>query len=260
MQSIASPRSFALNAQLQQILTDTRDLPKGKPADAVCWNVGECGARHLTKAGGLPYVPRGFEWPTFDEIPLVFYGQFCFADSEDIVDDLPGDVLLIFGQAPGEFPGYFDYEWMPLRLDNLVSIEDIPNTPKQFKPCHASIARLTDYNTWRPFARNTTEDVRFHCNRTTYPMFFHGTKIGGVPTIVVGDYADDVEPWQPPGRFICQLDSIGSPPPGNWPFLNLDHGDWVPHSNPGFLEFTGHGTLVLYLDDDGLIHEELCFS
>lgn len=91
-------------------------------------------------------------------------------------------------------------------------------------------------------------------------MSFHGTKIGGVSTIVIGEYPEDVEPWKPPGRFICQLDSIGWQNPKEWPFLNLACGDWEGYSNPGFMELTGHGTLFLYLKDDGDIQEEIYFS
>ena len=260
VKSIAGPKSFALNSQLQQILTDTQHLPDGFPADVCCWNVGECSTRHLTKTGGLPYIPIDFEWPTFDDVPLVFYGQFCFADSTDVVGDLPGDVLLVFGQPPGEYPGFYTFEWLPMGLSNLASLGDLPETPRQFKPCYASMLRTTDYETHRPLASDTTEEDGYDLDRTTYPMFFHGTKIGGVSTIVIGDYPEDIKPWEPPGRFICQLDSLGRRSPGSWPFLNLERGDWVGDSNAGFMELTGNGTLFLYLDDDGDIHEEIYFS
>ena len=71
--------------------------------------------------------------------PMVFFVQLCFADSRDLVGELPGDVLLIFtSDEHGHTTDGLHYEWYPLGIEGLVTVDDIPDTPWRAAPCQAS--------------------------------------------------------------------------------------------------------------------------
>ena len=75
-------------------------------------SIGEPPQPHLTKIGGLPYLPRDVAWPLDDDFsPMPFIGQIYFSDSLSILPcDLPGDVLLFFGDPA--FPEKWRSRWM----------------------------------------------------------------------------------------------------------------------------------------------------
>src|SRR5262245_1554009 len=114
VQNVVGPKEFSLFGQIAEIIADTPDLPEPVPADWCLWNAGEGPHGQMTKAAGLPYRPRGLKWPAFEGRPLAFLGQFCFADSLDLVGDLPAPILLVFSQPPGDYPGFRHYEWVSL--------------------------------------------------------------------------------------------------------------------------------------------------
>jgi hypothetical protein len=70
--------------------------PHGVPADWFVWGTGEGPYRAVTKLGGVPYLPTAMPWPERDGTVGDFYAQLVFADSRDLVPELPGDVLLVF--------------------------------------------------------------------------------------------------------------------------------------------------------------------
>jgi hypothetical protein len=258
VRNVVGPRQLALYQQIHEVTTRTPHLPEPVPADVCVWNLGDAPRRDMTKVGGLPYLPRSLGWPTFAGEPLVFLGQFCFADSADLVGPLPAEILLLFSQAPGDYPGYHEFLWVPLGSNNLIRAEELPATKISFRPCYASLFRTQDYDTFRPLAPDTTEEDRYVSDRPCYPLFFDGSKIGGASTVVPGDYPEGMERPGPPGRFLAQLDSIGPLDP--WPFLNLRREASELDSKQRFLKLIGHGTLFLYLDENGAVKHDLYFS
>ena len=87
---------------------------------------GEPTDRHVTKIGGLPYRPAKMPWPTGqDGTPMSFLAQINFANSKDLVGELPGDVLLVFTPDSDGFIESLSFEWQPLAPNvfwaNLVS-------------------------------------------------------------------------------------------------------------------------------------------
>ena len=83
------------------------------PTDNFVWAKGVAPDPGMTKVGGLPQLPKVFEWPlarpriAVEELgdrerPMEFVAQFNLEDSRDLVpDDLPGDILLVFIRRGG---------------------------------------------------------------------------------------------------------------------------------------------------------------
>src|SRR5207245_256800 len=85
------------------------------------------------KIGGLPFWPKKKDWPVGrSDTPMTFVAQFCFSDSADLFDPLPGDILVLF--ADGAYhkdwhPQDVDalrFEWLNQSESNLVEEADIP--------------------------------------------------------------------------------------------------------------------------------------
>lgn len=170
------------------------DLGASVPVDRFVFGRGEPFHRHLSKVNGLPYRPRGKPWPQdSDGKPMVFLVQFCFADSRDVVDDLPGDVLLVFVRAYGEphalpLLNSLVFEWYPLKMSNLT--DDVPSPPFTFPRCYGERNRSVDYTEEPkaidsisrvvPLAAFPNNEFARHLvfkNITCYPRM----KIGGSP-------------------------------------------------------------------------------
>jgi hypothetical protein len=112
-------------------------------SDVMLIGIGEPRIRYVTKLGGLPYRPASVPWPrTGAGEPLVFFGQVCFAESRDLFEKLPGDVLLIFTKDEHDHTcGNLHYEWYPLGFEGLVAAEDIPETPWRVAPYFTLLSR-----------------------------------------------------------------------------------------------------------------------
>lgn len=55
---------------------------------------------HLSKLGGEPFCPKGFEWPQTESGPALFLGQLYLSyELQDETHRLPGDLLLLFDRA-----------------------------------------------------------------------------------------------------------------------------------------------------------------
>jgi Domain of unknown function (DUF1963) len=113
-----------------ETLRDRLDLRKGQalPTDVFVFGKGEAPRRDGTKVSGLPYWPVGRAWPNDSEgVPYRFLAQFNFADSHDLVGDLPGEVLLVFvGEEGADWcavdPPAVHFEWLPLGLEPVASV------------------------------------------------------------------------------------------------------------------------------------------
>lgn len=112
-------------------------------SDVMLVAAGEPTDRFVTKLGGPPYRPARLPWPTTATgEPRVFFGQVCFADSLDLVGDLPGDVLLIFTHGEHDHTsGELHFEWHPLGIGEPVAPADVPETPWHVFPCFMHLSR-----------------------------------------------------------------------------------------------------------------------
>lgn len=103
--------------------------------DVFVWGQGEPKDRTLTKIGGLPYWPAERPWPEAGGQPLPFVAQFNFADSRDLVGELPGEILVVFSDPgerwrTGDVSG-LQFEWMRVG-DGRVVVERL--VPKPARP------------------------------------------------------------------------------------------------------------------------------
>ncbi|NQT13137.1 MAG: DUF1963 domain-containing protein [Planctomycetes bacterium] len=99
---ITSPSDICINERLRAEVREQVDWGPAVPVDVFVMATGEPRDRHVTKIGGLPYRPASKPWPkSQDRQPMTFLAQFCFADSKDLVGDLPGEVLLVFASPEG---------------------------------------------------------------------------------------------------------------------------------------------------------------
>jgi uncharacterized protein DUF1963 len=220
---------------------------KGKriATDVFVWARGEPPDPAMTKIGGVPYRPRSLAWPQ-DEggNPLRFTAQLCFADSRDIVADLPGDVLLIFGDDDALLadPEDLVFEWSSLGIQDVASEAPQPTTGEPLTPYYGIIHRTED---WPDAPAQFPDRYR---NRWASPWLlsvFEGTKIGGIPSGIQG---------QPTigGRFLAALGSI-SASYSAYPVINAPE---PPGSSPGDLMIGDMGSLYLFLDRHGRVCAE----
>jgi len=87
-----------------------------------------------SRFGGLPDLPAGSEWPTYDSIPYRFLGQINFADISLDNDCFPSNGLLSFFVADGEQDGEGKF-WLDEGYIYAIYISDLTNlktmpTPK----------------------------------------------------------------------------------------------------------------------------------
>jgi len=198
------------------------------PTDVFVFAKGEPRDRGVTKVGGLPFWPREKDWP-FGKSgkPMDFVAQFCFADSTDLFDALPGDLLLIF--ADGVYlkdwdegdTGALRFEWFKRSHINLIEAADIPKTRWEIIPVYGEIHRTIDYligsiwerEWWSILLRKSKSPSDFISGlgaRSALEKAYHqswcvamieGTKIRGIPRWI--QTAEGI-----PGRFLCALGSI----------------------------------------------------
>ena len=117
---LVGPGSLAVNEQLRaEALAGSCYRGSRIATDVFVWARGEAPNPAMTKIGGVPYRPRSLPWPRDGEGRRIrFIAQLCFADSRDIVGDLPGDVLLIFGDDDALLvaPERLVFEWSSLGI------------------------------------------------------------------------------------------------------------------------------------------------
>lgn len=112
------------------------------PTDAFFMDRGEAPHPAMTRTGGIPYWPKNRPWPTnWRGIPMTFVAQINFADSGDLFDGLPGDILVVFRGHRGGLKGY----WLPAELEDVIGLEDVPESVcvKSFQQ-HGVVQRLYD--------------------------------------------------------------------------------------------------------------------
>lgn len=246
-EGITGPREVAVVDQLRAESANFLSQFRQVPVDLFVWAIGEPVNRAATKAGGLPYRSKSRPWPLDQHgQPKSFAGQICFAESKDLVGDLPGDVLLVFSDEFLEHEG-LTFEWQDLGLTNLMDRDDLPSLPHDLTPCYGVRLRSHEYVVPEPPFEGYLEQrdkVRDQIDLAVY----EGTKIGGAPFWVQGDP-------ELPGRYICQLGSICPSYHEPWPFVNQA----APTDNlaGGYLIWGDVGALTIYLDEHGRILPEI---
>lgn len=264
-QIITSPQHLAIIEQLRKESLSSRNLP-AIPTDVFVFAKGEPSNRSVTKIGGLPFWPKRKNWPTGNAgKPMSFVAQFCFTDSMDLFDSLPGEILLVFADGiygkdwtEGDV-GALRFEWVNGSESSLVETKDIPLARWDLLPVYGEIHRTKDY---------MTELSVQSALKEAYKMWYciaiaEGTKIGGMPRWIQD--ADEI-----PGRFLCALGSVhpvyqtDGIIPRPYPFTNFQ-GPLV-RCRGGFraaeeeirrnrlLMWGDVGSLFLFLDDTNRIH------
>lgn len=272
------------------------DLGPAVPCDIFVFALGEPADRSVTKYGGLPYRSAITPWPREDIVestilleddlalvrrlthddwaalrndgstvgdfiaeafpPLQFLAQFNFGDSRDLVGELPGDVLLLFGSYGHPYIRY--YEWQPLGLETLVDAGQIPPCPfaeDEFRVCYGQIHRTCDYP--EAEARHPALAER-HRDHALFRLEAH--RIGGVPFVL----QDELRP----GRLIAVMNGVCPDLQLSWPWTNVERvtSDPVPGrraSRKGERPSPAHRTFIesdvsiyLSIDDQGGLHWE----
>jgi hypothetical protein len=255
---ITSPYNIIAVEWLRQQSNKQAGIRPLVPADVFLFAHGEPEIRHVTKVGGMPYRPADKPWPMSKPglwppvpKPMTFLAQFCFANSLDIVSDLPGEVLLIFAENE-EFarPEALYFEWYPLGLTNLVRAADVPPPGWEFVVCYGYRHRTVDY----PLARNafgygeyTDDDL----------AILPATKIGGTPSFIQGDPNRNQEPDNRPGRFLGQLAQICPEFDRPYPWINQASSISLWSSSAkDVLTLVDAGYVYLFLDD----RNEVCWE
>jgi hypothetical protein len=241
--AITSPHDIAVIEQLREEALVGRPSPKRVSMDVFVFGLGEPVRREVTKVGGLPYWPAERKWPrTRDGRPRTFLAQFCFADSRDIVGDLPAEVLVIFDDEEvsgghGEEDAFgLSFEWMNLGQSNLVSAEDIPQRNHKITPCYGTRHRTWDYL--------GTGDLFQRYHAPWQIDMVEGTKIGGMPRWIQ-------HPERLPGRFLCALGSIQ--PVWQRPFPYVNVAEPLDPYDEETLMWGDAGSLYLFIDERGQV-------
>ena len=235
--NLSGPASIAYIEQIRrQVTASGGQLGEPVPVDLCVWNLGDSNRRDVTKIGGVPYWPATERWPTFGGgKPYTFVAQFCFADSRDIVPNLPGDMLVILARTTNY--QNLKLRWFKNTSDELTPAAEIPPSRWTIQPCHATLHRANEY----PQADYEVFDEYPFPLNVWAARFLDGSKIGGFwefreELLDLEDYdADELEEMDQDIRkgiesaaesvkkkersFICQIGSVGTS--GPQPFLNV---------------------------------------
>ena len=232
-----------------ETLRDAHGLRIGKacPTDVFVFGWGESPRRDGTKVGGTPYWPADRPWPSSAAgKPCLFLAQFNFADSPDLLPDLPGDVLLLLledAQGYLREPAQIRFEWLPLGLPTASDFNDLPSALKA-GPFYGVIRRSADY-----------PDVTERADALDIPGGYNlpvlnGTKIGGVPHFIQA--ADEGT-----GECLCQLGSVQAHARVPYPWVNraeplgLEFDERGIYGRGNSAVFGDMGTIYVFRDRDG---------
>jgi hypothetical protein len=260
------------------------DLGPSVPADRFVFGWGESSARYLTKVNGLPYRPAGLPWP-YDRNgnAMVFLAQFCFADSHDIVGNLPGDVMVVFSRSrkdqlldppvfesgtfperPVVAPWYDDslkIEWYPIGIDSLITADELIKNGVVFPTCFGVRYRSTDFTDTgkgedgfrKVVPKNLLSENPFVVSLTLRSLVRHpGMKIGGAPLWCHGPEMEHE------GRYIASFGGVALECDCLYPTVNrrepisLRASSWETH-----LTFGDGGYIHFFVNGDGSVEWEV---
>jgi hypothetical protein len=233
---ICSPYDIAVVEQLRREALAGKQVA-GIPTDIFLFAKGEAPRRDLTKLGGLPYWPASEPWPRAEDGALLtFIGQISFIDSRDIVNSLPGDILLFFAPSESEWldpdDSTVEFFWVSEGDNTLITPEMVPQFEFAIPPSYGVIYRTVDY---------PGQDGLFNqFNGSDNIAVLEGFKIGGAPR-----WIQDEEDM--PGNFLCDFGSL-SFGKTQYPFTNVSEpADPRQHHGPMWGDM---GSLYVFLDGE----------
>jgi len=86
---------------------------------------------------------------------MALIAQFNFTNSKDFIGELPGDLLLVFGD---DIDGPIDplhFEWQNLGQNDLVT--QLPSDSMAISPCFGNRCRTVSFPNAMPIDRGTSE-------------------------------------------------------------------------------------------------------
>ncbi len=259
---ISSPVHACTLFQARKAVHNLIHWGKQVPIDVFVWSSGEPPRAYLTKIGGRPYRPAGRSWPCDRSgEPLWFVGQFCFADSRDLVGSTPGDILLIFTEKEDYGFRNLQFEWHDIDTDKGDSQEHLPPSHSPFDNLHGHILRTYTYPRGRPIEACSGQwpliqtDVCYY--HSLHRMLrIEGTQIGSAPFWI---QTEDMLP----GRVIATLSSPCPDPHSAYPWINhpdplfpanewprLEHDKWR-------LMIGDRGGIYISVDTAGELHYDI---
>jgi hypothetical protein len=191
--------------------------------------------------------------------PLTFVGQICFADSWDILPELPGDLLVLLARGD-------DYVntiglWFNLDDGPLLDPKRVPKSGIALLPLHASLYRTIEYAKF-PYGELKSNGLRY-----SVPLFRHitSTKIGGITPDVGGEYVRNEGETKDQYDARCQrldaqlqakyIGTLHSPEGPNqpYPYIGLANGSKLSaRGRDAFLHIADCGGLSFYLEGDSV--------
>ena len=186
--------------------------------DAFTWALGPGPSRATTQVGGSPYWPVDKPWPQFDGQPGTFLAQLNFADSRDLLPDLPGEILCLFVKDEDFYADEaFQAFWLPAGLEDLVEVGNHPQATFPLLYAHGIRFRTVD-DLGKRDRYSDPEDESEDAEVAFEAAIIAGTKIGGAiwdPQ----DYAPEVADGE---TFLGSLCSIQGAPECPWPWANQE--------------------------------------
>ncbi|WP_197528793.1 DUF1963 domain-containing protein [Aeoliella mucimassa] len=251
---ITSPAELCEIELVRKEYEKTKDLGPAVPVDIFMWSVEPPEKPYLTKLGGTPHREAGLPWPTIEGMPLTFVGQFCFADSRDIVSDkLPNDVMLIFfkdAESIYDRSGVY-VEWSSIELESPLSPDQCPAPSFTVPQLSGHIYRTNEYpESWEVF------EQAGHDQCYLFPTT-QSTKIGRETYFIQGG------PNLLKRELFCALNSVDPPSyPSEckWPLIGLEAlpDDWdQPDDHDGWgkyqMMFGDVGCMYFMIDEQGRV-------
>jgi hypothetical protein len=255
VEAINGPRDACLLVRIREFLSGIMPLGPPSPTDIFLLATGRGDLRRGCGIGGMPYMRRGRPWPESQSgRPLPFVAQFDFADSRDIVGDLPGELLLLFGR-PGSSESLVIRWETALPRDQLVQIDDIPIQPEisQFRGVR-----------WRTSSYPQCDDREYDGGNATLA---DGTEITDIPNALTPlGFQIGAHPFMPlwqlslgkDERVLCSMCTVYPIPDVPYPFV--DHPDPISLAesrayavNFSEIDLRSDGFAVIYViaDDSG---------
>jgi Domain of unknown function (DUF1963) len=235
-----------------ETLRDRFNLRVGRamPADVFVFGKGEPPRPDCTQVGGNPFWPTNREWPTNGNgSPYRFLAQISFADSLDLVGDLPAELLLLFVDVADDWlwqePLQIHLEWVALGSGPRSNI-DRSLIAEKAGPFYGAIFRSADYPDTLEIASGLEVDESWNL------PILNGTKIGGVPHFIQG--GEGVS-----GQLLWQLASIQAAPYAPYPWVNrpeplgLESDQNGIYGDENSILFGDMGAIYIYRDDSGQV-------
>lgn len=253
----AQPRSRIVGPHDLHVLHELRRRhsltgPNPIQADYFVWATGEPPHRATTKLGGVPYLPATMPWPEREGTTADFCAQLNFADSLDLVPELPGDVLLVFRFHDLDHSSWdralYDFRWVTLREQELIAPAAVRHSRNGGR---APDPALFGYRARTCDLLDQVERVRDDPSLPRCGLHnAEATKIGGAAT-------DAQSVWEPqvPGdhRFLGQLTGIWPAVGVPWPSVDREE-PVAAYPDPEYrarMAGPGDGITCLYLDGRG---------